>query len=659
MEAEATCAAMSAQGLVGSCQTKDADALLFGAEVVYKRLHLQIAAPRAAELKRCDMARLRECFGISEGGNRALIATAQLAGGGYEVDEAAITMLTGLRKWAAATLLNPPKSEKLNPDQYAGSDCNVDGAKKLRLQLAGGDYNVDGAKKVGSNIAFRAVRTLLADFDDDTTILEQLAEAIQQGPDLAMLALTNCTGCKSCGHETGCKSCKKVHGKGGCVACGTTTGCIDRAFDVCQCKFHSQEDARWLAKRAVETPGFIENTKEAAITYIDQMKQAHACARGLDSSMLCSFSKDTGSQEAQETDIAWLQTAQVVRKDNSESENEAHQTRGQVPEHREDRHHSTLHQRTDTEGGKEDTEDEDRHRKTATEDKEGHRKTDTESIESLSGHCPSQPLPQPPHAHSPTQSVCSPGKRASSEIGHLQPDALERRQGKRQTPSKALLVEDKVAADASASLQDAFPAEPGLAPSLRPNGKSLCRALFYGDEDVASLQGAKPAAQGATPAVQEALPAGHGAKPAVQEAMPAGHGAMPAWQKAMPAGHITMPAGQKAMPAGQGAMQDLSSSPDAPGHFQCDLWKRLHSGQERVMHVVDCVTPETVTKVYREVAVPKNGVIDKTPASKLPMPARRGVNQFGAMGRDSSTEQIHHTPGSDVVDLVTPLGTQE
>ena len=41
-EAEATCAALSAAGLVDSVATKDVDTLLFGAKVVMKQMKLQV-----------------------------------------------------------------------------------------------------------------------------------------------------------------------------------------------------------------------------------------------------------------------------------------------------------------------------------------------------------------------------------------------------------------------------------------------------------------------------------------------------------------------------------------------------------------------------------------------------------------------------------------
>lgn len=41
-EAEATCAALNAAGLVDGCQTKDSDAFVFGAQAVYRSLHLLV-----------------------------------------------------------------------------------------------------------------------------------------------------------------------------------------------------------------------------------------------------------------------------------------------------------------------------------------------------------------------------------------------------------------------------------------------------------------------------------------------------------------------------------------------------------------------------------------------------------------------------------------
>ena len=44
-EAEAMCAALELAGLVDGCVSKDGDTLLFGAQTVYKELHLQTRCP--------------------------------------------------------------------------------------------------------------------------------------------------------------------------------------------------------------------------------------------------------------------------------------------------------------------------------------------------------------------------------------------------------------------------------------------------------------------------------------------------------------------------------------------------------------------------------------------------------------------------------------
>lgn len=44
-EAEATCAALNVAGWVSGCHTADVDALLFGAQTVYRHLHLQASKP--------------------------------------------------------------------------------------------------------------------------------------------------------------------------------------------------------------------------------------------------------------------------------------------------------------------------------------------------------------------------------------------------------------------------------------------------------------------------------------------------------------------------------------------------------------------------------------------------------------------------------------
>ena len=53
-EAEATCAALNARGLVDACATGDGDALLFGATTVFKTLKLYADNPELSRLERCE-----------------------------------------------------------------------------------------------------------------------------------------------------------------------------------------------------------------------------------------------------------------------------------------------------------------------------------------------------------------------------------------------------------------------------------------------------------------------------------------------------------------------------------------------------------------------------------------------------------------------------
>ena len=124
-EAEATCGALNAAGLVDGVATVDGDALLFGASVVYKELGLSTSQPKACSLARsgcatgllpllpdgaflrasrdrqrpphddsrsgcsapcghrCSIEAVRSRLGISSGGGDALIAVAALSGGDY------------------------------------------------------------------------------------------------------------------------------------------------------------------------------------------------------------------------------------------------------------------------------------------------------------------------------------------------------------------------------------------------------------------------------------------------------------------------------------------------------------------------------------------------------------------------------------------------
>jgi hypothetical protein len=294
-EAEATCAALSACGWVSAAATLDVDALLFGAQAVWRHVHLPYDNPPRAELVLCRMSSVRRALGLREGGQAALVAVAQ---------------------------------------------------------LAGGDYHVQGASRVGDALALTAVRALLAGQESDEGLSRALAEALERGPDPALAALTKCTGCRTCGHESGGQGSIKRHAlKGrtaGCEGCGTLSGCVPQhlqqrrgsrrgaggvvassgsgrlgplgqqeqeeaavvllsdseeeqqqpgdddaaptaaaatqedpdsapAVVTCGCRFHASADARTLNRvvaRALATPGFRERARRALAAYARQTQEA-------------------------------------------------------------------------------------------------------------------------------------------------------------------------------------------------------------------------------------------------------------------------------------------------------------------------------------------------------------------------------------------------
>jgi len=99
-------------------------------------------------------------------------------------------------------------------------------------------------------------------------VLEALERAVAAGSDPSLDALTQCTGCKCCGHEGGRKGSIKTHGRTGCAQCGTDTGCTLRAAGApCQCAFHARQPERVLnrvVRRAALTPGFLDSCRWVA-----------------------------------------------------------------------------------------------------------------------------------------------------------------------------------------------------------------------------------------------------------------------------------------------------------------------------------------------------------------------------------------------------------
>lgn len=112
-EAEATCAALNFNGLVDAVHSSDSDSLLFGASTVYRHMSLVAMQQYDTKLSMCRMSDVQKMLGIHSGGQSALMAAAQ---------------------------------------------------------LIGGDYNVGGADKVGHLGALKAVKHLLADKEDDSSV---------------------------------------------------------------------------------------------------------------------------------------------------------------------------------------------------------------------------------------------------------------------------------------------------------------------------------------------------------------------------------------------------------------------------------------------------------------------------------------------------------
>ncbi|GAX82977.1 hypothetical protein CEUSTIGMA_g10404.t1 [Chlamydomonas eustigma] len=227
-EAEATCAALNKLGFVDGCHSTDVDSLLFGATAVYKKLKLRVdgSAAKDNEVEVIHMSGVRRQFGLQGGGQLALMAMAQ---------------------------------------------------------LIGGDYNTGGAKGVGKCLAFDGIRALLAGSKDDSNILQVLAAALERGPDPRLMAMTACTGCKNCGHESAGRGKCKQHSRAGCGGCGTLAskggpgGCVYRVFSLCECEFHRMEGQRLLTRmidRATQTPGFLQKCEVAQQTYLDQAATA-------------------------------------------------------------------------------------------------------------------------------------------------------------------------------------------------------------------------------------------------------------------------------------------------------------------------------------------------------------------------------------------------
>ena len=117
----------------------------------------------------------------------------------------------------------------------------------------------------------------------DAGVLDALDLAVAAGSDPALDALTQCTGCKCCGHEGGRKGSIKTHGRTGCAQCGTDTGCTPRgAGGPCQCAFHARQPERLLnrvVRRAALTPGFLDSCRcvWCAVSGLGMCLLTHSC----------------------------------------------------------------------------------------------------------------------------------------------------------------------------------------------------------------------------------------------------------------------------------------------------------------------------------------------------------------------------------------------
>ncbi|EFN56935.1 hypothetical protein CHLNCDRAFT_143468 [Chlorella variabilis] len=249
-EAEAVCAALSAAGCCDACATPDGDALLYGAESLLHTVKLQTGQPRECELRRVGMAAVRRRLGLRRGGTKALGVLAMLSGSDYDLEGA----------------------------QGVGSKGGLAVARYL---LRGGAAAGQGEPQ-----------------EDDSEVLERLAELVQRPPRHDLLALTKCTGCQSCGHEAsasgrrptlGCFSpgsgragkIKRHTGKNPCRCCTPAEdgGCQDAPCGPCRCAFHRQETERRVERileRVRRKPSFLAEAQAAVGVFERQAREAAA-----------------------------------------------------------------------------------------------------------------------------------------------------------------------------------------------------------------------------------------------------------------------------------------------------------------------------------------------------------------------------------------------
>ncbi|GLC45267.1 hypothetical protein PLESTB_000718600 [Pleodorina starrii] len=223
-EAEAMCAALTVVGLAHAAVTSDVDALLFGAQRVYKECRVQMDSVKLNSVECVDAGEAaRRCFGLRQEGAGCVRALQAVA-------------------------------------------C-----------LSGCDYSVSGGKGVGVKTALEAVQQLTVGKQDDNQVLPELLRYLETGPDPRVTALTKCTGCKTCGHEK--------HGRQPCAICGPGP-CRPKAdSSPCECEFHRSEPQRKFMRviaRAVTTgPSFSSECRATIAAFESETQRAQRAAEEL------------------------------------------------------------------------------------------------------------------------------------------------------------------------------------------------------------------------------------------------------------------------------------------------------------------------------------------------------------------------------------------
>ena len=158
-EAEATCAALNARGLVDACATGDGDALLFGATTVFKTLKLYADTPELSRLERCESAWIGDALELDEDARRRAEGASGLTESNAEDENASAK--TRAPHGYPGDPGDPGDGSVIEGDAHGSLGVVADALVALAT-LAGGDYDV-GADRVGPTLAARVVRRLAAE----------------------------------------------------------------------------------------------------------------------------------------------------------------------------------------------------------------------------------------------------------------------------------------------------------------------------------------------------------------------------------------------------------------------------------------------------------------------------------------------------------------